>query len=67
MNARLVCPISDADPKDAAYRRLCEHYGVLPHPQVPRAVAFAALQGEREDEQGGWTARERAIAPSVAA
>ena len=61
MNVRPVCPISNADPKDAAYLRLCEHYGVVPHPTPPRAVAFAALQGAREDDQGGWTARERAI------
>lgn len=62
MNARLVSPLSsDVDPKDAAYLRLCEHYGVIPDPAPHKAVAFAALQGERQDDQGGWNARERAL------
>lgn len=58
MNAR---PLSDVDPKDAAYAQLCEHYGVLPKHDPPRAVLRAALEGGREDDQGGWTARERRI------
>ena len=54
--------VADHDPKDAAYRRLCYHYGVIPDPNPNRAVAFAALQGEREDKHvGGWDARERAL------
>lgn len=61
MNARLVAPVSDVDPKDAAYLRLCDRYGVLPEPAPHKAVAFAALQGEREDDQGGWDARERRL------
>ena len=56
--------VGDHDPKDAAYRRLCYHYGVIPDPNPVRAVAFAALQGEREDEQGGWSVRERALCMS---
>lgn len=61
MNARLIAPVSDIDPKDAAYLRLCERYGVVPDPQPHKAIAFAALQGEREDEQGGWDAWERRL------
>jgi hypothetical protein len=54
--------VADVDPKDAAYQRLCAHYGVLPHPHPPKEVAIAALQGEREDKNcGGWDAQERAL------
>ena len=61
MNARLIAPVSDVDPKDAAYVRLCERYGVVPEPTPHKAVAFAALQGERQDDQGGWDAWERRL------
>jgi hypothetical protein len=62
VNAVPEAIVTDVDPKDAAYRRMCAHYGVIPEPFPHKAIAFAALQGEREDKHcGGWDARERAL------
>ena len=62
MNTIAADIVADVDPKDGAYRRMCAHYGVIPEPFPHKAIAFAALQGEREDKHvGGWDARERAL------
>jgi hypothetical protein len=62
MNTVPEAIVADVDPKDGAYLRMCYHYGVIPEPFPHKAIAFAALQGEREDKHaGGWDARERAL------
>ena len=62
MNLRLIAPVSDIDPKDAAYLRLCEHYGVVSEEKPPRAVVHLAWVGELPKEyHGGWERRESVL------